>query len=146
MTERIHLRRNIAHECLPESPENKIYFSSAGHPDQMILSYEEKKVKLLKASGGMIGVLKNVEFKFVSEDFKPKDKLVLFTDGIYEEFNNQGEEFGENRFIELLNKNIDLDIEKQLKFIIVNITDWLNDSKVNDDITVIGIEYPGQNK
>ncbi len=47
--------------------------------------------------GKIIGVYENLSFQEAVIPAARDDKLLIFSDGIYEEFNDSNEEYGENR-------------------------------------------------
>lgn len=94
-------------------------YSAAGHPSQYLVSPKKKKLIRLKNKG--IPLCINIDTNYEESNVKIEygDKLILFTDGIFECFNDCGEKFGEDRLRELLEQNMDLPPE-DLKQKIVN--------------------------
>jgi len=66
----------------------------------------------------------------------PGDTLVLYTDGITESFNDAGEEFGEQRLIELLEQNCDLCSQGLVSAIVDGVRKFSPRGQY-DDITLI---------
>jgi serine phosphatase RsbU (regulator of sigma subunit) len=66
--------------------------------------------------------------------------LLLFTDGIYEEFNEDDEEFGEQRIEKIINENKNKTAKQINGIILSELNNWIGDIPVNDDITLIGID------
>lgn len=73
--------------------------------------------------------------------FHPGDRLLLFTDGIFEEFNESEEEFGEERLLDSVKASASRPIPELLKSIDADLEEFLKSAHKQDDITVIGIEY-----
>lgn len=117
---------------------NKIFYSSAGHIDQIF--YHKGKIKLLKSTGKLMGVLKGIEYKTVEVDFFPNDKILLFTDGIFEEFNKKGEEFSEDRLIKVFEDNIHIHKQELLNKLINSVFHFMENTKMQDDITLLLFE------
>ncbi|MCB1177141.1 MAG: serine/threonine-protein phosphatase, partial [Leptospiraceae bacterium] len=118
--------------------ENKIYYASAGHNDQVVLG-KEKFLKL-SSTGKLMGVTEDVEYKEEIVEFLPEDKLILFTDGMFEELNEKDEEYGEERFLKFLsgqNNNTSESIIENAKNEIKN---FLSESFQRDDMTIIVVD------
>lgn len=117
--------------------QSTLSFCSAGHPAQYLISGDA--VVPLHASGAVVGVIDNTEYRTVTRPICRDDKIILFTDGILEEFDDSDNEFGEDRIRGLLDRNRMLSIQEIVDRIIVEIRDFLDVSDINDDITMIGI-------
>ncbi|MCB1177428.1 MAG: SpoIIE family protein phosphatase, partial [Leptospiraceae bacterium] len=117
---------------------NKIYYSSAGHPEQYMVT--DGSIKPIYSKGYWVGFSKLFSAKLEVYDFKPGDRLFLFTDGLYEEFNSKQEEFGVERIKKiLLNKDLNSIEHVNLK-LIDSLSDFLDFKPFQDDITIINIE------
>lgn len=84
-----------------------ISFSSAGHNQQIFLP-SEGEVEFLKAKGPPLGVLPMQEenpYTMGTRSFTTGDHIILYTDGVIEAVNERDEEFGMDRFLQLLRDN-----------------------------------------
>ena len=72
--------------------------------------------------------------------YTKKDKILLFTDGLYEEFNILNEQFGEEKLINLIEENINLGMNELVDKSLEALNIHLNNNSKQDDITIIGIE------
>lgn len=118
---------------------NKITFASAGHPPQVLL--RKNTMELLHRSGPLIGVKDNINYKLTEMEFQKDDKIFLFTDGAFEEFNSRKEEFGEERLYKLINEYRQDPIDSATEKILTTLSDSLDDRQQQDDITVLAFEY-----
>jgi len=75
-------------------------YISAGHPSQYLLV--GKNYVCLDKRGKMIGVVNNLNCSAYTLDLNAKDKIVLFTDGIFEQFDPSFNEFGMKRLRDFL--------------------------------------------
>ncbi len=119
--------------------KNKIYYSSAGHPVQFLL--KNGKTNPLQAGGRMVGILEDMDYKLRTVDFNAGDKAVFFTDGVFEVFNEKKEEFGETRLGELISNHSDKEMKLLIKNIVDELNNWRGNAPVNDDITLLVVEY-----
>jgi serine phosphatase RsbU (regulator of sigma subunit) len=100
--------------------------------------------KLLSEGDLVLGVLKDASFSEHAVKLSKGQLLVLYTDGVTEAFGSGGEEFGEQRFVELLSffptslgaKEVVAGIEKAvLKF--------TQSSELSDDMTILALRVRG---
>lgn len=78
-------------------------FTNAGHNPPIILRKDDQ-VERMKDGGIVLGFQPNINFKQKEFEFNAGDIILMYTDGITEAMNEQEEEFGEERLIEVLKK------------------------------------------
>jgi serine phosphatase RsbU (regulator of sigma subunit) len=118
--------------------EEMISYASAGHPNQYLI--QDGKIIELIRSGHIIGMLSNKQCTTKKLPYTKKDKILLFTDGLYEEFNILNEQFGEEKLINLIEENINLGMNELVDKSLEALNIHLNNNSKQDDITIIGIE------
>lgn len=121
-----------------DSKNNRITYASAGHPEQYLI--EKENIIALEKTGKLIGVVGNEYYLEANLDFPPDSKLLLFTDGLFEEFNKVSEEFGEKRVLSILKENKENNMATILELLQKNLNEFLGENSYQDDITIIGIE------
>ncbi len=114
-------------------------YVSAGHPAALIL--KEKGDIFLNSTGKIIGILKNIQYHSNTVTFSGNDRLFIFTDGIFEEFNEKREMFGEERLYSVFSSCRLQSVEEILENLLNELRGFMNGAKLQDDITVLGIEY-----
>jgi serine phosphatase RsbU (regulator of sigma subunit) len=77
---------------------SSLRFASAGHLDPYVFRAREKKLELLSSWGFPLGVKRREPFHESVVRFEPGDRLVLYSDGLIEALNDEGEPFGFERF------------------------------------------------
>jgi Amt family ammonium transporter len=118
--------------------DKKIIYSSAGHPEQLLIS--GKSIELLKRTGRLIGVISDTKYGEVEFRFNRGDRVYLFTDGIYEEFNAKNEIYGEDDLQDILKNNNHNPVKDNIEFLISDVREFIGSREQDDDITIIGIE------
>ena len=112
--------------------------SSAGHPSQILI--DKDKVENMETKGTLIGIDKKSKFDNIYYEIEKGSKIILFTDGISEEFNTKGEhaalETIKSKIIKHQNKNI----TKMCADIIKEFKNDINENGFRDDVTLIGIK------
>lgn len=119
--------------------QNKIIYASAGHPDQIII--RGGNIYELSRTGPAIGISRTPGFKNRIVNFSVNDKMFLFTDGIFEEFNPLQFEDGYNDLKCFIQKYCNTDA----KHTIYEIKKYLENNpleiKQMDDELIIGIDF-----
>jgi serine phosphatase RsbU (regulator of sigma subunit) len=116
----------------------ELSYASAGHPNQYLI--QEGKVIELIRSGHIIGMLGSKQCTTNRHKFNKGDKLFLFTDGLYEEFNSQNEQFGDEKLKKLIEDNNELDMNNLIEKILNELINHLSGKLKQDDITIITLE------
>jgi sigma-B regulation protein RsbU (phosphoserine phosphatase) len=65
------------------------------------------------------------------------DTLVLYTDGVSEASNTEGEEFGESRLLDILRSHSHLPVEPLLQAVVAAVQQFSGGSDQQDDITMV---------
>ncbi len=65
------------------------------------------------------------------------DLLVCYTDGITEPENPYGEDYGEQRLIELLIQNADKDAAEIADLVVADVNRWTGGTELQDDMTLL---------
>lgn len=121
-------------------PEKRLlYYANAGHVPG-ILVRKSNKVELLSADAKPLGLFNNINIKRKSIDINKGDLLLLYTDGLIEQMNVKGSEFGIPRLKEILLETKHLEPRK----IVNNILSYLREfskQELDDDICVLVIKF-----
>ncbi len=115
---------------------SKFTYTNAGH-NQPIVLRRDQSVQRLEIGGIVLGFLGNQEYRQDTVEVQSGDYLVFFTDGITEVKNSQGEEFGDDRLIELLKRNYREGAAKLRSSILEEIRRFSARKELSDDVTLI---------
>lgn len=115
----------------------RILYSSAGHPDQIYI--QEGKLNILSTKGRYMGIVQDSSYTLLEKKME-KGKIFLFTDGVYEQFNESSLEYGAELLYEFLLKQQDSDLELSINNLIEEVKVYTATNGIQDDITIIGIQ------
>jgi sigma-B regulation protein RsbU (phosphoserine phosphatase) len=94
--------------------------------------------------GVIVGVRKNATFVMESLTLAPGDLLYLYTDGVTEAMDEEGNLYGEERLKDTLNR---LGNKETIKEILTgvkeDVTTHVGTAEQSDDITMLGLRYLG---
>jgi sigma-B regulation protein RsbU (phosphoserine phosphatase) len=120
----------------------RVVYSNAGHPAPLLL-HGDGRLDSLDKGGTIIGLNGLVPFEQEQIQLAPGDKILLFTDGLLEFENHQGEAFGLLRFQTALKQVAFQPISRILDTTYETIRTFGGNSPVLDDMTLLGFEYLG---
>jgi sigma-B regulation protein RsbU (phosphoserine phosphatase) len=121
--------------CVVDAEQKKLVYTNAGHNAAMLFRRDGSLIRL-EPGGAVLGPFPNWNYTNEEIDLEHGDRLLLFTDGVTELRNSAGEEFGEERLIELLTENRDLDAEA-LRDRIVEAVMSFSGGEFQDDATLL---------
>jgi sigma-B regulation protein RsbU (phosphoserine phosphatase) len=110
-------------------------YCNAGHNPP--LYFVGSGVHRLCAGGTVVGVFEDSRYDQETIHVNSGDLFLAYTDGIVESLNEYGEEFGENRLIELIQENRHLDAEEIKEAIVDRVLSWTYAGEREDDMTLI---------
>ena len=123
---------------------NRMKFCKAAQESAFLLRGETGEIEELSTEGQVLGLFSKIDFPDIvnfeekSTDFNKGDKLLLYTDGIVEARNADGEFFGIERIKEILLESKDSD--DILDIILKELYKFTESEKLEDDLTFLLIE------
>jgi sigma-B regulation protein RsbU (phosphoserine phosphatase) len=116
-------------------------YTNAGHNPPYLMSPDGSVNSLVEVHGPMMGVMEGTTYGQTKRTLGVDDKLVLYTDGVTEAFNPDGELFGEERLSEFLIRSDKLGTKYLVDALVRDIDDFAGDEEQSDDITVFCLRY-----
>lgn len=113
-----------------------ISYASAGHNPQLLLR-ADGSMEELAGEGMIIGVLPEVAFEEKTVSFSTGDRILLFTDGLLEAENIEGELFGTARLAEAIAAAPEGEPAVILQYFLVELERFVSGSPLKDDLSVI---------
>jgi sigma-B regulation protein RsbU (phosphoserine phosphatase) len=113
----------------------QLIYTNAGHIAPMLV--RRNQVLRLTGDGFPVGLFPGVQYEQHSVMLEHHDLFVAFTDGVTETPNATGEEFGEQRVMDLLIQNADKPLDVIAGEISKTVSGWAGDKERHDDTTVL---------
>ena len=113
----------------------KLRYSNCGHPPALLLRGDDG-LERLGATSTVVGLFDKWECLMGERELAPGDIILLYTDGITEALNGEGEEFGEGRLLEAARQNCQLSLPELLAAVVDQARGFSPDEHA-DDITLI---------
>jgi PAS domain S-box-containing protein len=114
-------------------------YVAAGHPGPVRVPQDGVPVILEAPTGLPIGILES-DYREVSVRLQPGDRLYLYSDGITDRMNEDGELFGQEQLIELLGEGRAAPLEASLEGVVRNVEGWGCRTCLKDDISILAVE------
>ena len=110
------------------------------HQDLLIYRAALNKVEAITITGTWLGITEDIisSTQELTVNINPGDIVLLFTDGITEATNSQGDMFSQDRLEQALNRYADLPVRKLRDKIIEEVTSF--QEKQADDITLVVVK------
>ena len=117
-------------------------YSSAGHEHILIYRTTAGVVEAIVSGGFMLGMIPDIEIFLEELDIKmePHDKILLYTDGVTEAYNEQGERFGLNRLKSSFGEHGTMPVSEMIKAVKSDIFSFMGECAQYDDITLVVME------
>ncbi len=116
---------------------HKLTYTNCGHNPALIVRSQSEEVSRLETTGMPVGLMEVGNYSQVDTEFQPGDTMVLYTDGITEAEDPEGEEYGIERLIEVCKRHSDKSLEEMSKEIENDLDEFANGVPYADDRTLV---------
>ena len=113
----------------------KLTYTNAGHLPPVI--FRRSSMLRLNGGGTVVGLFPSARYEQVEVQIESGDMLLAFTDGMTEPENTYGEEFGEDRLLEVARRALGAPPEVLMDEIYRSVSDWTGSSELQDDMTLV---------
>ncbi|MGC2513967.1 MAG: SpoIIE family protein phosphatase [Terriglobales bacterium] len=131
-----------------DDSSRKLRYANCGHLPPLLLragaSSQEApnqdqapNVERLSSTCTVMGLFEDWHCEIAEVELAPGDMLVLYTDGVTEATNADGEEFGESRLLATLGSNFRLPVGPLLQAVVEAVQQFSRGSEQQDDITLV---------
>jgi phosphoserine phosphatase RsbU/P len=122
-----------------DTEKRKARYSAAGHPP--LLQWSQGKLESIQSNGLILGVVPESDYPVCEISIAAGDRFLLYTDGLIEPENTNGESFGNRRLEEVVRENQYRPSSELSDRLISELREWQPTSPAQqDDITLIVID------
>ncbi len=118
----------------------KMVYSIAGHPFPYHVHAADGTITELDISAYPLGVTPRASYKTAEVNFSPGDSFVFFSDGIVEAMNPENEQWGFERFEQVVAANSGLDAEALSGKILSEFDTFRRGVPQDDDVTLVTLK------
>ncbi|MGZ8830741.1 MAG: PP2C family protein-serine/threonine phosphatase, partial [Thermoanaerobaculia bacterium] len=116
-------------------------FSSAGHLDPYVYRGSPKRLEPLSSWGFPLGVRRREPFREHTVEFSAGDRLILYSDGLIEAVDDDGEPFGFDRFEKTLIESGHLTADEIKKALLTSVRKFTRNRPPEDDQTLVVVSF-----
>ena len=118
-----------------DSMSGKLTYTNAGHLPPML--FRQNRILRLEGGGTVVGLFPAARYEQNEVQIEPGDLLLAFTDGMTEPENSFGEEFGEDRLLQVAKRALTAPPEAMMDEIYRTVSDWTGSPELQDDMTLV---------
>ena len=119
-----------------EPLSRRLIYVNAGH-NNPILRRRAGSIERLEAGGVPLGVMEDATYESGESILQPGDWLAIFTDGVIEAENTQQQEYGEARFIRMLDSGAMTTPDVLLESMLTDLDRFAGNAPQHDDVTCV---------
>jgi sigma-B regulation protein RsbU (phosphoserine phosphatase) len=124
------------------SADGKLMFCNAGHNPPLVFGPDG--LRRIESGGMPVGLFEIAPYSCDTITLKVGDSMVLYSDGVTEAHNVAGEEFGEERLVEVMQKYHRGGADVILEQIINAVKEFAKGAEQYDDVTALVVKYIGK--
>ena len=118
-------------------------YANGGHTNPLLVHSDGTSEELPLTGGIALGVMPELEYKESSVTLAEGDTLVLYTDGVSEAMNSEGEEFGIDRLRNIFVNSPPASARAANEAILQAVIDFAGDTPQSDDVTCLVLRRIG---
>lgn len=120
-----------------DSRTGSFTFANAGHDHPILLRRDGSTETLASTNGVALGIVDGRKFEEATVELARGEMAYLFTDGVTEALNEEGEEFGRDRLCETIVKAGHCTAREATDALVQAVTDFSGDAEQFDDLTCV---------
>jgi len=90
-----------------------------------------------------VGMFDFAQYENATEQLEPGDVLVVYSDGVTEALNTEGQEFGEERLAAIAEQRHSEDASTILEAIVEGVQTFARGAAQHDDVTAMVVKFTG---
>ena len=130
--------------CTLDSSTGQLHFARAGHPRPLRIHGKNGQIEIVEDQSGKggpaIGLLPGVHYSTTAISLSPRDRILLFTDGLVEAEDRDNHEFGLDGLTNSLHRNLD-HADCLLELIERDVRAFAGSNDIKDDICLVMIQW-----
>jgi sigma-B regulation protein RsbU (phosphoserine phosphatase) len=121
--------------------DGSLTYCNAGHNPPFVLG--KSGIRRLEEGGPVVGLLEFAPFGQGTVKLDEGDTIIVFSDGVSEALDTSGEEFGDDRLLDVAQSAGDRSAQGLVDAIVSAVRGFTRGAPQSDDITVMVIRYLG---
>jgi len=124
-------------------PDGRLTYCNAGHNPPLVISRvgDVTTVRRLEQGGPIVGLFEMASYDEETITLNPGDWLIVFSDGVSEAMSASGDEYGEERIVQVVEANAGLGPRELLEALFADVKAFATGAAQSDDITGLVLRY-----
>ncbi|MEO8132171.1 MAG: PP2C family protein-serine/threonine phosphatase, partial [Bryobacteraceae bacterium] len=122
-----------------DSKTGDVALTQAGHPNPVLFA-QGCELRMLGDGGPPVGLFPDMEYETIHARLKPGDRILLYSDGVTECANQDGELFGEERLMSYLRLSREQPLARFLDGLESEMERWRGSQAFEDDVSLLALE------
>ncbi len=121
----------------------RLTFANAGHPDPLLVRSLSGNVDIIGDGlkhGPALGLIDGICYRTHELTVNAGDRILLFTDGLFEVENAKAQSFSESRLRNVIRRRARLPLSKLVQDVSLEIEDFAQNQAFTDDVCLVGME------
>jgi serine phosphatase RsbU (regulator of sigma subunit) len=129
--------------CVYDEPLRSLRYVNAGHCPPFLISKRDGKLVTtrLDEGGPVLGLFPDALYEAATVEVSSGDLLMMYSDGLVEATNREGEEYGDDGLTELLHRHADETPAQLRESIKSSFASFTSQTKAQDDLTFAVIRF-----
>jgi sigma-B regulation protein RsbU (phosphoserine phosphatase) len=133
-----------AYYLVADVARREIRYANAGHPSPILVRGQTNTVELLTSGaaqpGPALGLFPDAEFPAASRPLATGDRVLLFTDGMYEVAGYNNEHYGEVRLLTAIHQRSRQPTADLINSLLVEVQSFAGTTEFSDDVCLVAVE------
>ena len=117
--------------------DGTLRYCNAGHDKPYVLAPGTAPRELGEIGAPPLCIVEGFEYETRHHRLASGELVCLFSDGVTEALDVQGQEFGEERLIDLVQENRDRPLQQIAEIVTGAVDDWIGGLEQPDDVTLV---------
>jgi phosphoserine phosphatase RsbU/P len=115
-------------------------YASGGHPPLLVHRRAQDQIMMLQPQSTFLGTFEGVRFQSDVLPLQVGDRILFYTDGLYESRTESNQYYGHDRFVQVVQRNGALGIQPLLDKVVEDWMAFMGGVTPGDDITLVGLD------
>jgi phosphoserine phosphatase RsbU/P len=129
---------------IADTANKEVSFANAGHPGPCRICRKTGTVEALSTArhqnGPALGIFDSASFPTSRAPFEQGDCIVIYTDGIFEVFSPEGQEFGRESLLSSFARNSNLPANELFEAVLKEALAFASRPDFDDDVCLVAVE------
>jgi hypothetical protein len=116
------------------------YCNAGHHPPYLLDARAPDPVRAVPGRGLALGVIEDTKWTHATLQMPPGTLLLMYTDGVVDALNPQGERFGAEQMLDIAQENLGCSAKDLRDALLTRLQQFIGDEPRFDDITIVALE------